>query len=363
VGVSRSIGRLAWPCTLVACALFLTSLHLAMTWPWYLATPTKLINFEAAEPFQHRLLVPIIVIGVQALVPLGAKLLFAFVEVLAWMALVMVAYRALSAFDIGGSDLFRRVLAFTIVIPMGRHLIMPDPILSPLFSLDGGVLELGTWKAEWLYHYAYDLPAAVFTLVLVLLMVLLARTFDWRWFAVYLGLFALATVNRETTLFLIPAFMAVFYRTLDRKVLSLALVLQVATFVVIQGTLQWVFADNVNPYGTVPGTHYEDHLLRNLILFANPLYLLTYLVQFGAGFYLPVLLLRHHLDPILGRTLLWFGLPFLASAFLFGRVQEHRVVIELVPLLWLGGVQAIAAWNASRARAYIAASSVLTFDA
>jgi hypothetical protein len=143
--------------------------------------------------------------------------------------------------------------------------------------------------------------------------------------------------------------MVVFYRVLDRKVLVMALVLQVATVVIIQGTLQWVFADNVNPYATVPGTHYEDHLLKNLSLFANPLYLLIYLMQFGAGFYLPVLLLRRHLDPVLGRTLLWFGIPFLAAAFLFGRVEEQRVVIELVPLLWLGGVQAIAAWHASRA--------------
>jgi hypothetical protein len=321
-----------------------------MTWPWYLATPTKLINFEAAEPFQHRLLVPIIVAGVQALVPLGEELLFAFVEVLAWVALVMVAHRALLAFGIGGSELFRQVLAFTIVIPMALHLIMPDLVLNPLFNLDGGVLELGTWRAQRLFHYAYDLPAAVFTLVLVLLMVQLARTHDSRWLAVYLGLFAVGTVNRETTLFLIPAFIAVFYRTLDRKVVVMALVLQVATFVVIQGTLQWVFADNVNPNATVPGTHYENHLLRNLIPFVNPLYLLTYLVQFSAGLYLPALLLRQHLDPVLGRTLLWFGIPFLASAFLFGRMQEHRVVIELVPLLWLGGVQAIAAWNASRAR-------------
>lgn len=294
--------------------------------------------------------------GGQALVPLGEDLLFACVEVLAWMALVMVAYRALSAFGLGGSELSQRVLAFTIVIPMALHLIMPDLVLNPLFNLDGGVLELGTWRAQRLFHYPYDLPAAVFTLVLVLLMVQLARTYDSPWLAIYLGLFAVATVNRETRLFLIPAFIAVFYRTLDRKVLVIALVLQVATFVVIQGTLQWIFADNVNPNATVPGTHYEHHLLRNLIPFANPLYLLTYLVQFSAGLYLPALLLRQHLDPVLGRALFWFGIPFLTSAFLFGRMQEHRVVIELIPLLWLGGVQALAAWNTSRAQQTAAVS-------
>lgn len=125
--------------------------------------------------------------------------------------------------------------------------------------------------------------------------------------------------------------------------------LQAVLFLAIQGTLQWAFIDHVNPYAGVPGTDYENHLLDNLSLFTNPLYLITYLARFSAGIYLPVLLLRRHLDPILSRTLLWFGVPFLTSVLIFGRMQEHRVVIELVPLIWLSGIQVIASWNAARA--------------
>ncbi|HET8701559.1 MAG TPA: hypothetical protein VFL97_07830, partial [Nitrococcus sp.] len=219
----------------------------------------------------------------------------------------------------------------------------------PLFSPDGGLLELGNWRAQRLFYYAYDLPAAVFTLALVILMVKFAQTRARRWLIGYLVLFAVATLNRETTLFLILPFIVVCYRPVDRAVLIKAVVLQAILFLAIEGTLQWAFMDHANPYADVSGTHYENHLLDNLSLFANPLYLITYLARFSAGIYLPVLLLRHYLHPMLGRTLLWFGIPFLTSALLFGRLQEHRVVIEIVPLIWLCGMQAIASWNAARA--------------
>jgi hypothetical protein len=84
---------------------------------------------------------------------------------------------------------------------------------------------------------------------------------------------------------------------------------------------------------------------------ANPLYFMVYLVRFGAGLYWPPLLLRGFLDPFLGRALIGFGVPFVASALMFGRLQEHRVLVELMPLLWLAAIQALAAWTAVQQRA------------
>lgn len=341
-------GRTIWIFTLLLYAISLTSLHFAMTAPWHLASLDKLANFEAAEPFQHRLLVPTIVAALHTFLPIGERLLFALLEILGWIALVLVAQRALACFGVGGSQPLRRLLAFTIVVPVALHLIVPDLIPYPLFSLDGGLLELGNWRAQRLFYYAYDLPAAVFTLALVVLMAKFARTRARRWLIGYLALFAVATLNRETTLFLILPFIVVCYRTIDRNRLIKAVVLQVTLFLAIQGALQWVFVNHTNPYAGVPGTHYENHLLNNLGLFANPLYFITYIARFGAGLYLPVLLLRQHLNPALGRTLLWFGIPFLTSVLLFGRIQEHRVTIEIVPLIWLCSIQAIVSWNASR---------------
>lgn len=335
--------RAVWFLTVLLLAILLTSLHLAQTEPWRLASLDKLIHLEAAEPFQHRILLPAAVIGLQALLPFGEELSFALLEVLGWMALLVVAHRALVTFDVGSSDLARRTLAVTIVIPMALHLIVPNLQFRPLYVLEGNTLELGVWKAERLFYYVYDLPAAVFTLALVVILARYVRERDSRWLAAYLGIFALATVNRETTVFLIPVFVAVLYRVLEPSRLAKALALQIGVFILIQGTLQWAFADHINPSARVPGTSYEYHLIKNLSWLANPLYLLTYLTRFGAGLYIPILLFHSRLDPVLGRALLWFGVPLLAFAFLVGRMVELRVVIELVPLIWLGGIQVLAA--------------------
>lgn len=335
--------RAMWFFTVLLLAILLTCLHLALTEPWRLASLTRLVNFEAAEPFQHRLLLPAAVIGLQAFLPFGEELLFALLEVLGWMALMVVAHQALVTLKVGTSSLARRALAVTVTIPMALHLIVPNLQFRPLYVLDGNILELGDWKAERLFYYAYDLPAAVFTLALVLILMRYLRERDSRWLTLYLGVFALATLNRETTLFLIPVFATVLYRVLEGRRLIKALALQIGVFVLIQGLLQWSFADHINPSARIPGTHYEYHLIKNLAWFSDPLYLITYLARFGAGLYIPILLFHSRLDPALGRALLWFGIPLIAFAFLMGRIVELRVFIELVPLIWLGGIQVLAA--------------------
>ncbi len=45
--------------------------------------------------------------------------------------------------------------------------------------------------------------------------------------------------------------------------------------------------------------------------------------------------------------LIAFGLPLFVFAFIAGRVVEHRVFIELIPLIWLAAMQVIAARSAA----------------
>ncbi|MEX0607441.1 MAG: hypothetical protein WD138_05365, partial [Halofilum sp. (in: g-proteobacteria)] len=213
------IQRTLWPAIVSLYAILLTSLHMAMTSPWRLATPVKLANFEAAEPFQHRVLLPALVAAVHEILPLGVVLLFALAEMAAWIALIVLAEQALRLFSIGSSTAVRRLLALTVVVPVGLHLIVPELVPYPALNLDEGVLDLGNWRAHRLFYYVYDLPAAVFLLALVLLMVQYARSRDRRWLYGYLALFAVATLNRETTLFLIPAFAIAFYGLIDRGTL------------------------------------------------------------------------------------------------------------------------------------------------
>ncbi|MCT7373718.1 arylsulfotransferase family protein [Chelativorans salis] len=348
-GIDRGYAsRTLWILALLWIAVLLTAFHYVATLPWWLASPWRMADFNAAAPFQYRTLLPILVAGISQGVPwLDADLVFAAIEVGVWMLLIVVALRGLDFFCPDVSPPVRRLLAITVVIPVAMHLIVPDLRFSSTFQQEGGLLELGEWRTVRLFRYVYDLPAAVFTLALVILLARFERRPDMHRFAAYLGLFAVATLNRETTVCMIPAFLAVCYDRISRELLLKTLAAQVLVFAAVYGSAVWLIPNIENPHANVAGSEYENHLVHNLALFASPLYLVTYFARFGAGLYLPVLLLRRYLSPVLGRTLIWFGLPFLALAVYFGRLPEQRVVVEIMPIIWLAAVQAITAWNAS----------------
>ena len=133
---STTLERCAWWLASLFLALFLSCLRLTTTRPFELTTFKQLVNFEAVEPFQHRVLLPAIAAGIQQIAPVGETLLFALMEVAGWMLLIAVAYRALVVFEVGRSEPVRRLLAFTVLVPM---------------------LLLGTWVGERLFGKASDI--------------------------------------------------------------------------------------------------------------------------------------------------------------------------------------------------------------
>lgn len=354
---AESVERLTWWFATGLTAVFLTCMHMATTPTFKLASLDKLVRFEAVEPFQHRVLLPSVVASIQRVLPLGEVLLFGLLEVAGWVALIVLAHRALVCFRVGRSEFMRRMLAFTVVVPMMFQLIVPDfrlihPPAEPSFALD-----FGTWRTWPLFYYAYDLPAAVLTLAMALV---LAREYERptaRGFTLYFGLFALATLNRETAVFMLPLFALLFWSRLSMQRWLGLLALQAGLFVAIQLPLHWLFEGNVNPNGRLAGTNYEYHLIQNLGLFASPLYLMLFAARFTAGLYLPVLLWRRYLDRRLAAALLGFCLPLIAFAFLAGRVVEHRIFIEIAPLMWISALQVIAV------RSHIAVAAERPVDA
>lgn len=338
--------RCAWWLACLFLAIFLTCLRMTTTSPFRLATFEQLIGFQAVEPFQHRVLLPAIAAGVQQFASIGETLLFALMEVVAWVLLIAVAYHALVVFRIGRSELVRRLLAFTVLVPMLLHLIAPDLQMAAAFSADQPILDIGAWTPRAIYYYVYDLPAAMFTLALVLLLSRLTHQFSGTGIALYLLIFALATVNRETTLFLLPAFVWLLWPVIGaRRCLALA-ALQGALFLAIQLPLEALFAANTNPNARLAHTAYEYHLVYNLKALANPLYLVTFLARFTAALYIPLLLWRRYLDRRLAQILIAFALPLAVVAFVVGRIVEQRIFIEIVPLVWLAALQVIAARTA-----------------
>ncbi|RMC32463.1 hypothetical protein [Paracoccus alkanivorans] len=343
--------RFGWYLCLLAFAIPLTVFHYAASPVWKWAAPERMVELQAASPFQQRILMPAIVGTIQKAAPwLDLHLLFAAAEVAAWMMLIVIAHCGLRAFRIGPPGLPRRLLAMTVVVPVAMHLIVPDFKVVSSLSTNGGDLGLGEWKLVPYFRYVYDLPAAVFILGLVILLKRFADRPDSSRFLAYLGLFALATVNRETTLFMLPAFFVACFGVIGRNLLVLCVAAQAAVFATVHGLVKWFAPGLENSHAAIPATNYENHFLKNLELFSDPLYLLIYLVRFGAGLYLVVLLLHRHVDPVLKRALLAFGIPLFASALLVGRIVEHRVVIELIPILWLAAVQGVMVWCAEQSR-------------
>ena len=348
-GVAPWALRLAFLFAVASVAVLLTAYHYSATGVWWLATAERMATFEAAAPFQYRVLTPVIVALLHSATSVGIDPLFVLLEVVFWMLLVVVAERALHVFGICRNELTRSLLAMTVLVPVAVHLILPDLRILTLFADGGASWQRGEWHFTDLFRYVYDLPAAVLTLGLVVLLRRFVTTLDGRSLAGYLGLFALSALNRETTVFLLPVFLVVCYRVLDHRTLVAALLAQVLILFGVQTALHGLFADNTNPHANVLDTEYENHLDFNLGLLGEPAYLVVFLLRFAGGLYIPALLLYRHLDPFLGRTLLAFAVPFLIFALVFGRVQEHRVTVELVPLLWLGAVQVIAAYRARQA--------------
>lgn len=342
----RLLPQIGWWASVLWVGICMMLIHYAATTPWWLASPWRMTHFVAARPFQHRVLIPLIAVGIEKQFPdIGPDVIFTAFEVVFWMLLIVLARQGLAMFCSGLRQHLQAPLAMTVLVPVAMHLIVPNVTFQSVFHQGYGLVQLGTWQAGALFRYVYDLPAAVFTLMLVLLLAHFARWPGPRRFALYLAVFALAVLNRETAVFMIPAYFGVCRNRLRRGIMVGTLAAQVAVFAVVYALVLWLFPGIPNPHADVPGSQYEAHLADNLSHFANPLYTMVFFARFAAGLYIPVLLLHRHLEPILGRALIWFGLPLLASALVFGRLVEQRVVIEIVPLIWLSAIQAISSWT------------------
>jgi hypothetical protein len=176
------------------------------------------------------------------------------------------------------------------------------------------------------FRFVYDLPSLAFFAAGMYLMYFRRH---WAWFA---ALFCVATVNRETTLLLLPLYMlngAVERgRFAWRRVLrlpTLAVVVPLAVFWIgWQLLIRHLFAHNASEF--------YPRLDWNLKSLAAPL---AWPQLFSAGGYLMLFVLAMHrriVDPRL-RSWLWILPVWLVFMFVYGILIETRVFGELIPLI------------------------------
>lgn len=338
--VSRFERGVWWAAALFV-SLFCTAIQLSITAPYRLTSFARMAHFTAVEPFQHRALIPALAATIEYLAPLGHHLVFGLLEVVAWLALIMLAHRAVERFGIAESEALKRLLALSIVLPLAIVVLMPDLKVWPLISLDGSTLDLGSWSARTLFYYPYDLPAAAFTLALLLVVADWGDRPEWRRLGGLAILFAVATVNRETTLFVIPMAALMLAGRLPIARLALLLGVLLALYVAVEWPLLWLFSNQPNPHAALGDTQYELHITENLRLLSHPVYLLTEPVRFVGGCWLVVVLWWTYIERRLQAAVLGLVVPLILVAVVIGRIAEHRIFIEAVPVLWLAGVQAI----------------------
>jgi hypothetical protein len=257
----------------------------------------SLANFTASRPYQYRVLIP-------AIVHLLARITHAD------SYQVLTLYRGVEVISVFAAFwMFRAYLSTFVDVATASVLTF---FLLPAMLLIHTVCALG--------HYPYDTPQIVlFTLGLVAL-----RKQNWLLF--YLTL-AVATVNRETSCMLIPAFGLTMYGALPRRQFSTHLAAQSLIFAAIKLSIDHIFAHN-------PGGFTEDHVAYNIDVIRQIFRLNQFVVsmallwaaiiwQFVSG--------RAHI-PTFAARLLWLIPMYVAAMWRFGLLDEIRAYNEMVPV-------------------------------
>ena len=176
----------------------------------------------------------------------------------------------------------------------------------------------------------YDLPSLAF--FAIALSLIIAGRMAWLYLV-----FAIASVNRESTLFLVVLFGLWRSAFLDLGSLRSRRGLRTLTHVMGLGalwlTIHILLKRWIHP-PPVPGVQiagFEIHVLDNLGYLFRPYYWTSFLSLFGFTW---IFVYAHWNDvPNLGiRRMLWIGPVYLVAMYIVGVLSEIRIFGELIPL-------------------------------
>jgi hypothetical protein len=261
-------------------------------------SPVALAAGVASTPYQYRVLVPWLVRGVTEL-----HLIRPESQVALFMALQVVAL-------------------FLLAIVVRRYLSMfiTDQVLTSVAALS--VYAILPFNYFNLPYYPYDVPSVVFfTLGLILI-----HDEKWSWF---LPLFALATLNRETSIFLAVATAFAWFDRYSWRKLALLIASQGAIWIAIKAALWLLYAQNRwMGYGL-----YEYQLKVNIAtLLTFPVKGIIALATWGCLWLAVVVWYPRLTDGFLKRNL-WTVPVFIAGMFFAGFVIELRIYGEVLPII------------------------------
>ena len=164
-------------------------------------------------------------------------------------------------------------------------------------------------------RYIYDFPAlSLFALGFYFM---LRR----HWYMYYL-FFLIGLVNKETMVILAILFAFIYYKELSPMHYWRHLIIQCGLFVIIRGSVGWIFKNN-------PGRNFEFHFFSNIRILAD---LWTPQQLIICGIVLILLIFNYYQKPIIARKAFYVaGISFFVLTVLFGYINEIRDVYEFYP--------------------------------
>jgi hypothetical protein len=261
-------------------------------------SPEALVAGVASTPYQYRVLVPWLVRGAleaHVIEPASQMAAFAVIQTVFLVLLAFVFRRYLSRF------IRDRVLASVMALTI--YAILPFNYFN-------------------LPYYPYDIPSVMF----FTLGLLLIYDRDWRWFY---PLFVAATLNRETSIFLVVVVVFVLYDKYSWRMLSLLAGSQLAIWLAIKAALWVIYQQNRwMGYGL-----YQFQLKVNLATLIDfPIKGIIALATWGCLWLAVVIWYRRIHDVYLRRTL-WTIPVFIAGMMFAGFVIELRIYGEVLPIV------------------------------
>ena len=269
------------------------------------ASLERLCAYTAETPYQNRVLVPTLVSAIDSS-GLGAKIGLTLSDSARWIevACLVALFYALRALL---SKFLANRWAPSFWALVGFY-TLPFLYIVPQASP---------------YWYPWDIPAVLFTT----LGVLWIQQGRWAW---YYWVFPFATLNRETTSFLVLIFALTQFGQMKWSTYAQHLAVQIAIWICIKWLLGFTFAKNPGV-----GEYYADSLKENWAAVQHPSTWLTLSMVFGF-LWLPLLVFAHYLRGTFARRALLVVPLFFVVSFALARFDELRIYGEMVPLVVLG---------------------------
>jgi hypothetical protein len=314
----RSVQRLAyWLFILIVSFLILYFfIQVSGVNQYYKARLGDMVYGTAYRPYVYRALLPSLVRLISPFIPCGLVEFFRQIPGMGQMLnrLDVATYPAEAFLVLLG--LYLSLLGFVLSLrDLMRALGYTEKVIDWV-----SVAALPLMIPMFLAGYIYDFPMLfLFTLSLAMLMRRL-------WFA-YLGVFLLASLNKETSILLTLLFAFHYWRSLEREIFYRLLAAQLVLFIAVKLGLTWIFRAN-------PGGMFEYHLPDQLrAVQSNPgVALFLGLILCGLG----VLIARRWPEqPLFLRHALLIAIPLGILYLFFSMPFELRVFYELYPVALL----------------------------